>query len=38
MTVASFAPLDPAIYREVVRRALTKDVRWGDVTTPYPPT
>lgn len=33
MSVASFAPLDPAVYREVVRRALAEDVRWGDITT-----
>ena len=33
MTVAPFAPLDPASYREIVRRALAEDVRWGDVTT-----
>jgi len=33
MSVAPFAPLDPAVYREVVRRALAEDVRWGDVTT-----
>lgn len=28
-----FAPLDPALYREVVRRALAEDLGWGDVTT-----
>ena len=33
MTVAPFATLDPGSYREVVRRALAEDVRWGDVTT-----
>ncbi len=33
MKVASFASLDPATYRETVRRALAEDVRWGDVTT-----
>ena len=33
MSLATFAPLDPAVYREVVRRALAEDVRWGDVTT-----
>ena len=33
MTVAAFASLDPASYREVVRRALAEDVRWGDITT-----
>ena len=33
MKVAPFASLDPASYREIVRRALAEDVRWGDVTT-----
>ena len=33
MRVAPFAVLDPASYREIVRRALAEDVRWGDVTT-----
>jgi nicotinate-nucleotide pyrophosphorylase (carboxylating) len=28
-----FAPLDPGVYREVVRRALAEDFGWGDVTT-----
>jgi nicotinate-nucleotide pyrophosphorylase (carboxylating) len=28
-----FAPLEPALYREVVRRALAEDLGWGDVTT-----
>ena len=28
-----FAPLDPGLYREVVRRALAEDLRWGDITT-----
>ena len=28
-----FEPLDPADYRELVRRALAEDVGWGDVTT-----
>ena len=28
-----FAPLDPALYRETVRRALAEDLGWGDVTT-----
>jgi nicotinate-nucleotide pyrophosphorylase (carboxylating) len=28
-----FEPLDPALYREVVRRALAEDLGWGDVTT-----
>lgn len=26
-------PLDPGVYREVVRRALAEDFGWGDVTT-----
>jgi nicotinate-nucleotide pyrophosphorylase (carboxylating) len=26
-------PLDPGIYREIVRRALAEDFGWGDVTT-----
>jgi nicotinate-nucleotide pyrophosphorylase (carboxylating) len=29
----SFEPLDPAEYRELVRRALAEDLGWGDVTT-----
>jgi nicotinate-nucleotide pyrophosphorylase (carboxylating) len=28
-----FAALDPALYRETVRRALAEDLGWGDVTT-----
>jgi nicotinate-nucleotide pyrophosphorylase (carboxylating) len=28
-----FGPLDPALYRESVRRALAEDFGWGDVTT-----
>jgi nicotinate-nucleotide pyrophosphorylase (carboxylating) len=28
-----FAPLEPALYREAVRRALAEDLGWGDVTT-----
>jgi nicotinate-nucleotide pyrophosphorylase (carboxylating) len=28
-----FSPLDPALYREIVRRALAEDLGWGDVTT-----
>jgi nicotinate-nucleotide pyrophosphorylase (carboxylating) len=28
-----FAPLDAALYRETVRRALAEDLGWGDVTT-----
>jgi nicotinate-nucleotide pyrophosphorylase (carboxylating) len=30
---APFEPLDPALYREAVRRALAEDLGWGDVTT-----
>ena len=26
-------PLDPGIYREIVRRTLAEDFGWGDVTT-----
>lgn len=33
MKVEPFGPLDPALYREIVRRALAEDLRWGDVTT-----
>jgi nicotinate-nucleotide pyrophosphorylase (carboxylating) len=28
-----FQPLEPALYREIVRRALAEDLGWGDVTT-----
>lgn len=28
-----FEPLEPALYRELVRRALAEDLGWGDVTT-----
>lgn len=28
-----FGPLDPAHYREAVRRALAEDLGWGDITT-----
>jgi nicotinate-nucleotide pyrophosphorylase (carboxylating) len=28
-----FGPLDPALYREIVRRALAEDLGWGDLTT-----
>jgi nicotinate-nucleotide pyrophosphorylase (carboxylating) len=28
-----FAALDPALYREIVRRALAEDLGWGDATT-----
>ena len=33
MTVTPLTSLDVAAYREIVRRALAEDVRWGDVTT-----
>ena len=33
MKQVPFEPLDPALYREVVRRALAEDLGWGDVTT-----
>ena len=33
MKVEAFGPLDPALYREIVRRALAEDLRWGDITT-----
>ena len=33
MTGASLEPLDPGLYREIVRRALAEDFGWGDVTT-----
>ena len=33
MKTVPFAPLDPALYREIVRRALAEDLGWGDVTT-----
>jgi nicotinate-nucleotide pyrophosphorylase (carboxylating) len=33
MRTVPFAPLDPALYRETVRRALAEDLGWGDVTT-----
>lgn len=29
----SHAPLDPGLYREVVRRALAEDLGWGDATS-----
>jgi len=28
-----FEPLDPGVYRELVRRALAEDFGWGDITT-----
>ena len=33
MKTVPFAPLEPALYRETVRRALAEDLGWGDVTT-----
>lgn len=33
MKSVPFAPPEPAIYRETVRRALAEDLGWGDVTT-----
>ena len=33
MKPAPFEPLDPGMYRELVRRALAEDFGWGDVTT-----
>ena len=30
---APLIPLDKALYRELVRRALAEDMGWGDVTT-----
>jgi nicotinate-nucleotide pyrophosphorylase (carboxylating) len=33
MKSVPFAPLEPALYREAVRRALAEDLGWGDVTT-----
>ena len=33
MKTVPFGPLDPALYRETVRRALAEDLGWGDVTT-----
>ena len=33
MRSVPFQPLDPALYREIVRRALAEDLGWGDVTT-----
>ena len=33
MKSVPFGPLDPALYRETVRRALAEDLGWGDVTT-----
>ena len=33
MKVEPFGPLDTTLYREIVRRALAEDLRWGDITT-----
>jgi nicotinate-nucleotide pyrophosphorylase (carboxylating) len=33
MRTVPFQSLDPALYREIVRRALAEDLGWGDVTT-----
>jgi nicotinate-nucleotide pyrophosphorylase (carboxylating) len=33
MRTIPFQAMDPALYREVVRRALAEDLGWGDVTT-----
>lgn len=33
MRAIPFEPLDPGVYRELVRRALAEDFGWGDVTT-----
>ena len=33
MKSVPFVPLEPALYREPVRRALAEDLGWGDVTT-----
>ena len=33
MKIVPFEPLEPALYRETVRRALAEDLGWGDVTT-----
>jgi len=33
MRTVPFQPLDPALYREIVRRALAEDLGWGDATT-----
>ncbi len=33
MKTIPFAPLDPSVYRQIVRRALAEDLGWGDVTT-----
>jgi nicotinate-nucleotide pyrophosphorylase (carboxylating) len=33
MRTVPFEALDPALYREIVRRALAEDLGWGDLTT-----
>jgi nicotinate-nucleotide pyrophosphorylase (carboxylating) len=33
VSVEPLGPLDPSLYREIVRRALAEDLRWGDITT-----
>jgi nicotinate-nucleotide pyrophosphorylase (carboxylating) len=33
MRTIPFQPPDPALYREIVRRALAEDLGWGDITT-----
>lgn len=33
MKVEPFGPLEPGLYREIVRRALAEDLGWGDVTS-----
>jgi nicotinate-nucleotide pyrophosphorylase (carboxylating) len=33
MKSVPFTPLEPGVYREIVRRALAEDLGWGDVTT-----
>ena len=33
MKSVPFEPLEPGLYREIVRRALAEDLGWGDVTT-----
>ena len=33
MSAEPLEPLDPGLYREIVRRALAEDFGWGDVTT-----
>jgi nicotinate-nucleotide pyrophosphorylase (carboxylating) len=33
MKVVPFGALDPALYREIVRRALAEDLGWGDLTS-----